>query len=746
MKNLIKISLLVFVCFSLFQKTNAQVISGKIMSLDKQGKMDNLIGASVYMPALKKGVLTNADGVFQLDLQGNQGYLRISYAGFEPDSIFVPSKGPIMVHLKSKEKELQEVVVHAGSSPHDRAAMLQTEVLTVKTLAKAACCNLSESFETNASVSVNYSDAVTGSKQIQLLGLSGVYVQTNTENIPAIRGLKTTFGLNYLPGTWIQSIDLSKGQTSVVNGYESIAGAINVELTKPDTTDKYYSNTYMNSQGRFEINQQGAHKFNNHLSTGWYAHYSTQAFKYDGNGDKFLDIPLYQQVNLLNRWKYKSDKWMAQWGMNVLYEDRTSGQVAFDVRTSDRTKVYGFGNKTNRIEGFGKIARLFQSKPYKGLGLILNAYNHASNAYFATTNYVGHEKSFYANLIYQSIIGNTNHSFRTGGSFLYDDFHEKFGYLELKRTELVPGAFFEYTYTFPEKFTAILGNRVDFHNQLGTQWVPRLHLKWDVSDQAVVRFSTGKGWRRVNFFADNLGFLANQRYLAIQFNSGTPMDIAWNTGGSISYDFFLNNRKVNVVLDAYRTDFVQQWLWDMESGGQINVYKSPGASFANSFQIEVNYSPIKRFDIKAAYRLQDVQADYKLLSGGLSRLTKPFINRDRVLINLSYYTPYEKWKFDYTFQWNGTRRMPNADLSHYHSDANQNDLLMVPAFSTSYAQVARKFKKWEMYVGAENLFNFKQDNPVISAENPFSPAFDATMVWGPIVGRMIYVGTRLKIN
>ena len=745
MKNLLKIVSLAFVFFAINQNAPAQVISGRVMSLDKQGKMEDLVGASVYFPALKKGILTNKDGGFTLDLQGNQGFLKFSYAGYETDSIFVPKNGPIMVHLKSKEKELQEVVVHAGSSPHDRAAMLQTEVLTVKTLAKAACCNLSESFETNASVSVNYSDAVTGSKQIQLLGLSGVYVQTNMENMPSIRGLKTTFGLNYLPGTWIQSIDLSKGQSSVVNGYESIAGAINVELTKPDTTDKYYSNTYMNSQGRFEINQQGAHKFNNHLSTGWYAHYSTQAVRYDGNGDKFLDIPLYQQVNLLNRWKYKSDKWMAQWGLNVLYEDRISGQVNFAPETSDRNQVYGFGNKTNRVEGFAKIARLYQFKPYKGLGLILNTYQHLSDAYFATTNYQGAERSFYGNFIYQSIIGNTNHTFRTGASFLYDDFDEKYGYLAYKRTEIVPGTFFEYTYTFPEKFTAIIGNRVDFHNQLGTQWVPRLHLKWDINENTTFRFSTGKGWRRVNFFADNFGFLANQRSLAIQLNSGSPMDIAWNTGASISYDFFLNNRKVNLVLDAYRTDFVQQWIWDMESGGQINVYKSPGASFANSIQLEVNYSPVKRLDIKAAYRLQDVQADYQLLGGGVSRLAKPFINRDRILVNLSYYTPYEKWKFDYTFQWNGTRRMPNAALNHFHTEGVNNNLI-VPAFSTSYAQIARKFKKWEMYVGAENLFNFKQDNPVISAENPFSRAFDATMVWGPIVGRMVYLGTRIKIN
>ncbi len=746
MKNYLKILLLVFASLWSTNDATAQVISGRVMSLDKDDNMEDLIGASVYMPALKKGVLTNANGIFTIDLEGNQGYLIFSYAGFKKDSLFVPSKYPIHMHLRAVEKELAEVIVHAGNSPHDRAATLQTELLTVKTLSKAACCNLSESFETNASVSVNYSDAVTGSKQIQLLGLSGLYVQTNIENMPSIRGLKTTFGLNYLPGTWIQSIDLSKGQSSVINGYESIAGAINIELVKPDTSEKYYLNTYTNSQGRFEINQQGAKKINSTLSSGWFAHYSSQAYRYDGNGDGFMDVPLYQQVNLLNRWKYKTENWMAQWGVNVLYEDRTAGQTSFNPYTSDRFSVYGFGNKTNRVEGFAKIARLFQQKPYKGLGLILNASNHLSNSYFSVREYTGSEQSFYGNLIYQSIIRNTNHSFRTGGSFLFDQFKETYVFQDLNRTEIVPGAFFEYTYTYPEKLTLIVGNRLDFHNQLGTQWVPRFHLKYDISEDLIFRFSSGKGWRRVNFFADNFGFLANQRQLFIQLSSGSPMDIAWNTGGSLSYDLMINNRKMNIVLDAFRTDFDQQWLWDMETGGKIYVYKSPSKSFANSYQIELNYSPFKRFDIKAAYRYQDVKADYKLSNGDLQLLEKPFINKDRILINLAYYTPKEKWKFDYTLQWNGPRRVPNADIHHIHDGSLQHTIFMSPSFSTSYAQISHKLKKWELYVGAENMFNFKQENPVMSAENPFLPGFDATMVWGPVTGRMIYIGTRLKIN
>ena len=720
-----------------------QVVQGRVMSLDAQGNMEDLVGASVYFKPIKKGTLTDVKGAFSLDVQGKTGWMIFSSTGFINDSIFVDKNQFLHVHLKPANKELSEVRVIAAPGNHDDVATLHTEILTMKTLAKAACCNLSESFETNASVSVSFADAVTGAKQIQLLGLSGTYVQTNVENIPSIRGLKTTYGLNYLPGTWIKSIDLAKGQSSVVNGYESITGGINVELAKPDTSEKYFLNVYTNSQGRFEINQQGAHKFNSRLSTGLFTHYSKQAARLDGNGDGFIDLPLFDLWNVLNRWKYATDRWMVQWGASYLYENRLAGQNNFDENTSNRFLVYGFGSKTSRFETFAKIARLFPDKPYQGLGLILNTAQHQNDSYFAFKNYVGREQSMYANLIYQSIFDNTNHSWKAGASFLYDSYQERYIDSSFARTELVPGAFFEYTWTVPNHLTMVVGNRIDWHNQFGAQWVPRWHLKWDAAEDWIVRLSAGKGWRRVNPLAENMGFLANGRRLLL-LGDLNPLEKAWNFGATLTKNFQIGTRKGSLVLDAFRTDFEKQWMVDMENGGELRMYSNPGVSFANSWQAELNYSPIKRLELKAAYRYQDVQADYLTVQGALNRLPKAYLNKDRVLVNIAYATPYEKWKYDLTWQWNGSRRIPNGSLAHVHDGVSPS--LTAPAFSTVYAQVTRQFKKWEMYVGAENLFNFTQSNPIMSAKDPFSRGFDATMVWGPIVGRMIYTGMRYKIQ
>jgi outer membrane cobalamin receptor len=723
--------------------TTAQEITGRVMSLDAEGNMEDLIGASVVYSPSRAATLTTANGYFKLAVNRFPGWLVVSYVGFPTDSVFVEKPAFQHIHLMVKTNELNEVKVLANPGQMDGMSTIHTEMISMKTLAKAACCNLSESFETNASVSVNFTDGVTGAKQIQLLGLSGNYVQSNVENMPSIRGLKSTFGLNYTPGTWIRSIDLSKGVSSVANGYESMTGAINVELMKPDTSDRYFLNTYVNSQGRYEVNQQSAVKLNSHLSTGLLTHFSQQAARTDGNKDGFMDQPLFDLVNVLNRWKYKSDDWIIQWGAGYLRENRLAGQMSFDETSSNRYLVYGFGSSTSRFEGFAKIARLFQNKPWRGLGLILNTVQHANDSYFAFKNYKGREQSMHGNFIYQSIIGNTNHAWKAGASFLYDSYQEAYIDSAFARTEMVPGVFAEYTWTVPNHLTLVLGQRVDWHNLYGAQWIPRMHLKWDVAQDWIVRVSAGKGWRRVNPLAENMGFLANGRRIQLIGNLN-PLEKSWNYGVSVSKDLFIGSRKANLVFDAYRTDFERQWMVDMETAGQLRMYASPGVSYATSVQIEFNYSPIKRLEWKLAYRWQDVQSDYWTVKGNLSRLAKPFLNKERVLVNVAYALPNDVWKFDLTWQWNGGSRIPNAQAGHIHELGGSP--VTAPAFSNLNAQITKKFKRVEIYVGGENLSNFTQLNPLMNASDPFGRYFDATMVWGPIIGRMIYSGIRFNIQ
>ena len=374
--------------------SHSQSISGIVLEKKTDGKTEVIVGANIRWLNAKSGVSSNSVGKFMLAQKPENHQLIVSFVGYKTDTLMVHTTDYLTIFLEANT-QLEGVTVRANATQIDQINPIHTEIINQKTLAKAACCNLSESFETNASISVNFTDAVTGAKQIQMLGLSGTYVQVNTENIPTIRGLATTFGLNFIPGTWITSIDVGKGAGSVVNGYEAMTGQINIELAKPETSEALYLNTYLNSFGRGEVNINLAHKLNSKWSVGLLTHASTQQIRLDKNGDGFLDLPLFTQYNAINRWKYQSDHVMLQAGVKVLYEDRLGGQSNFESALKGSPTIYGFGNTTKRVEFFSKTAWLFPEKPYKGIGLITNILDHQQNAFFGFKNYTGNQRTWY---------------------------------------------------------------------------------------------------------------------------------------------------------------------------------------------------------------------------------------------------------------------------------------------------------------------------------------------------------------
>ncbi|MFD1143118.1 TonB-dependent receptor domain-containing protein [Larkinella insperata] len=731
-----------------FFYANAQTITGTV-SERVNSQTAPLVGVNIYWAGTTVSTTSDAEGKFEIARPNDTHQLVFSFVGFQADTIAVTDQTALNVVLTS-QNTLQEVTVQGASSQIDRISPIQNEIITTRTLAKAACCNLSESFETNASVNVSYSDAVTGAKQIQMLGLSGNYVQTNVENIPTIRGLASTFGLNFIPGTWISAIDIGKGAGSVVNGYESMSGAMNVELQKPDAQERVLANAYVNSFGRVEGNLNLSKPLTEKWSVGFLGHASTLQNRIDQNGDNFLDLPLYNQYNGIIRAKYGTERFMTQFGVKALHEDRTGGQ-ATESRSSGPT--YRFTNTTKRLEAFSKTARLYPEKPYRGLGLILNAVHHEQNSVFGFTPYDGRQQSLYGNLIYQSIIDNTAHSFKLGASYLLDDYREKYRDTLMTRTESVPGVFGEYTYKYLDKLTLVAGARLDFHNLFGTQFTPRIHAKYDLNPNLTLRASAGRGFRTPNALAENYGYLVSSR--TVYFDGKPQAEVSWNYGTSLAQEFMLFGQRASLVLDYYRTNFQNQLIADLEHPRELHFYylssqSAPGVkarSFSNSFQAELNYQPIKRMEVKLAYRLFDVRQSMGMTFGESLLLPRMMVSRDRVLFNAGYALPYDKWKFDFTVQWNGPRRIPYLREGYEHTGYQNMPRENAPGFYNINAQVSKSFRLWEVYLGGENLGNFRQANPIVGANDPFGRDFDAAArVWGPITGRMIYAGFRYKLK
>ena len=703
-------------------------------------------GVYVRWAGNNDGVVTNADGHFQLNPEQGNNLLVFSNVAYNSDTVDVSkSKQTNQLEITLDDAiQLKEVTVTQQrlGKIKSRTAVFNVETLNTHELRKAACCNLSESFETNASVDVSYSDAATGAKQIKLLGLSGTYVQMLTENIPNLRGLSSAYGMGYIPGPWMESIQISKGTASVKNGYEAIAGQINVEYKKPQTSDKVSLNLFTNSTGRVETNADVAVKLSEKTATSVLMHASDEFMTLDDNRDGYMDLPKVKQYNLANRWFYNSGGYILQAFVRGLSEKRTGG------RTDDSYKI---GVNTERYEFFVKNGFLFgdndqhhnhsENEPVEkhnqsSLGIIFNGTIHNQDARYGLKQYDGHQSNLYANLIYDASIG-TQHKISTGASFNMDVINENLNLNslpgEFNRTEYIPGIFGEYTFT-KDALTAMAGLRVDNNSVYGTFITPRFHVRYNILDHVHLRASAGKGYRSPNVLAENNYLLASNRLLNIA--GDLKMENAWNYGFTVHGFFPLFGKELSLMGEWFYTDFNNQVVADMDTNPHaVSFSNLRGKSYSSSFQIEANIEPVRGLTATFAHRINDVKTT---INGNLRE--KPLTNRSKSLASLSYQTPLRKWQFDFTTQFNGGGRLPDPDPAHPLWERE------FKPFTIMNAQVTKNFKTWSVYGGAENITGFVQQNPIIDVQNPFGTDFDASMVWGPMHGRTLYVGFRWALT
>lgn len=777
MKNILRMVPALLLFLGMAVGAHAQHLTGVVYEKDMHGHKVTLPGVNVYWLGTQTGTFTDDHGKFRISGEGVADLrLVISSMGYRTDTVRVASfKGKFEVILVAENQTLGEVEV-AGRKDNTFISKLRTQATTVIStgeLQRAACCNLAESFETNASVDVSYSDAISGARQIQLLGLSGIYSQIMTENVPLIRGLATPFGLSYIPGSWMESIQIAKGTSSVVNGYESLTGQINVEYKKPATEPPLFINVFGNSNLRFEANADGGVKINDKLSTSLLVHGSLFQHKFDRNGDGFMDLPKLTTITAMNRWDYIAEgKWVSRFGFKYLYEQRDGGQMAFDKSAwntdttgiSNDAKRYGIGVTTNRAEMFWKNSIFPGESGNASLGLILSGINHQQDGFYGINLYHGHEQNFNANLIYTDAFDHNKHRISAGASYMIDDYSENYiqtrltyryqllppdsSYTDadlftlagdsvnpyiMDRKEWVAGAFLEYTFELHEKFVLIAGLRADYNSMFGYYFTPRLHVRANLSEEMTLRASAGKGYRSPNLLAENSAVFVSQR--ALFFASGLGNEEAWNYGLNFTWKFLLFGEQAELSLDAYRTDFVHQIIVDQDSlPTALFFYNLDGQSYANSFQGQLVFSPVERLTITTAFRWNDV---WITEGNGLQR--KAMVNLYKGLLSIAYATKFEKWKFDLTGQLNGPSRLPDTEKM----PAALQQPSESPVWINLLAQVTRKFKHFEIYIGGENLTNFRQTNPIIEPGKPYHTHFDGSMAWGPVTGISIYLGIRI---
>lgn len=660
-------------------------------------------------------------------------FLLVAYGSFAQDTLRE-------IKVQSKRKALQKSYTLTANST----------LVAKKELLKAACCNLAESFETNPSIDVNFSDALTGTKQIKMLGLTSPYLLMTQENVPSVRGASQAYGLSFTPGPWIESIQISKGAGSVVNGFESISGQINTELVKPLTEVPVLLNAYGSTDSRFELNANFNTKLSDKWATSLLLHGNIRDSKMDKNDDGFLDNPLQKQINFLNRYQFYNAEtgWVSFINLQYMDDRKQMGQLEFNPDT-DRgsTNFWGSEIDTRKVDISTKLGYVFRDKPYQSIGFqnAFSSYN--QDSYFGLRGYNIKQNSFYSNLIFNSIISNDKNKFATGLNFTYDDYSEFINTTDYSRIDNTAGIFFEYTFDNHDNFSMILGGRADYGNRLGVFATPRIHLKYNPWEKAVLRASLGRGKRPANIFAENQTLFASSRVFEVA-NTGGKLygldpEIAWNYGLSFMQGFQLFNRKGDVTADFYRTNFQNQIIADiMESPQSVIFHNLDGNSYANSFQLEFNYELASHLELRTAYKYYDIKTDY--LSGTFQR---PLQATHRFFGNLGYETRIldkgQQWKFDFTYNWIGEQQLPytaSNPVAYQLPDYS-------PAYSLMNAQITRVFSQnFEVYAGGENIGNYTQHQAIVDPKNPFGPNFDATILYAPVFGQMYYAGLRFKIK
>lgn len=731
MKRVI-ILLVMYSSFSCFSNP----IKGTVFGIENNQKIV-LPGAGIFWAGTTIGTIADQNGEFNIPSNKTNNLLVFSFVGFKTDTIKWSGEEVIDAVL-DKNQELDEVtVVQKNKGTYiSKINPIYTQHINGAELHKAACCNLSESFMTNPSVDVSYSDAITGAKQIRLLGLDGTYSQLQTENFPNLRGLATNYGLTYIPGPWLESIQVSKGAASVVNGYESITGQINANFKKPDAAEAFHFNLFGSAEGKTEVNSNFAVKLSEKTSTAFFVHTENFQNRIDHNMDGFLDEPMMKQIHLFNQWKYTSGTgFMIHSGIHYLNEDRLGGQADFrkDMQRSV-SDPYGVNVNNERFEGYLKAGYDFKNLRHS-MAFISNFTYHEMGSYYGLNTYSGNEFTMYGNLVHTFSIDQMNiHSLNSGVSLIVDQADEILNQTAINTNEVVPGIFSEYTYKPSLKFTLMAGLRADFHNTFGSFITPRFHVKYAPTDHLNLRFSAGKGYRTPRILTENSFLLANSRSLSFQQNE--IHEEAWNYGASINQEIHLAGRPLNISAEYYRTDFINQLVVDRESSAsQILLSSLDGKSFANSYQLELRYELLPRLDLIAAYRITDVK---QTINHQLVR--KPLTGKYKGLLTVNYSDRLKKWMFDYNAQFNGGGRLPVVAGSLVNSPTE------FPSFVVMNAQVTKYFRYWNLYAGAENLLDYTQNQPVIGAENPFGPNFDATRIWGPVMGRKFYAGVRITLN
>ena len=763
---------------------SAQDITGRV--LDAAG--NPLPGASVYWADTNVGEAADVNGNFRLHRVKDYNNLVGSFLGYTNDTVAVDKTTTEVIFNLTEGVAVESVVVEGTLRGNyiSHEGILKNENISFAGLCKMACCNLAESFENSASVTVGYSDAISGARQIKMLGLAGTYTQILDENRAIMRGLSAPYGLGYTPGMWLNSIQVSKGISSVTAGHEAVTGQINLEHRKPTDEERFFLNLYLDNELKPEVNLSTALPVtkDKRLSTVILAHASADTHNFDHNHDGYRDLPMARQFNIANRWLYQGENGIqVRWGAKYVNDHRVGGQIGFkESMKQDKDgkawhewwrneNIYGSVVANQEANAYFKMgkpvgAAVFDkeesSEMRSNVAMIVDYDYFREDAFFgADKGYTGGQQMANLNLMYthyftyNSLLATgISASSRWVDEALTDRTWARSGawgeavssnvLRNFDRNESEVGAYAEYTYNIKEKFSVVAGLRYDYNAYFSKHLVtPRGHIKWNITPTTVLRGSAGLGYRPTDIITDNIGIMATGRRIVFDTPFGRDfdrMERALTAGGSFAQTFStIDYQDMTISFDYFRTELYHSVIVDQERDAEnIYIYTTDGKSYTNTYQADLSWTPAERLDIFATFRYTDSKYTITRADGTQQLVERPLVSRYKTLLNIQYATRMRRWTFDVTAQLNGKSRIPTQDGVIENSKYS-------PVYPMFFAQITRKIKSWDIYLGCENIAGYRQMDPILSTAEPYSTAFNSSCVWGPLMGRKIYIGLRFNL-
>lgn len=738
---------LLFILFTLLflNRGYAQIISGKIFDERKKP----LQGVVIVFLESKKGTTSEADGSFLISRSTGEDHLIISYTGYQSDTIELqPNQNEISLQL-SEGVALSEVSIISQGRAHSFSLLQPHNIESIQSVdfRKAACCSLAESFQSGNTVDLAYNNAVVGNREIQMLGLQGIYTQQLIENRPVFTGLMSSFGYDFIPGTWLDQINIQKGASSTLHGAQSMTGAINAALKKPDKDDRFFANGYLDYHGRAEANLHLNRSWSTEDHSGIYLHASRHAGFRDHNHDGFYDDAQNTLLNGMMRNIFYGHQWEGQFNLQALYNTRTGGQ------TKD-ANPYLFNQVIRHVNLSGNLGYVGFRNQAQNTGSIYDFSHSTINSNFGLNKLEGFENHFLVQLIYSHSFADDRHSLTIGPAINFNQAEEvstvgKFPTRKFSYREMTPGMIGEYNIRWGttdcadvSRFVLSTSQRLDYIKNKKLFWSPRASMKYQLNDFWTARLSVGRGFRFNRIVTDNLSLLATNREWVI--DSIPEYESSWNYGFNIVGKPTLLHRETEFNLDAYVTQFDNQLVVDLDQTygrtiPAVTLFALNGISRAISISSSFKMVITQWLSLKTGIRWQDNRQ--QLISEVRQQV---FIPQWRGLLSADFNLLHQKLEWNITSHAVGKSRLPDKrdfphDLIHEHDKYSK-------PFLTIQSQATYHFAKWDIYAGCENMTNYTQHQAIIDAGRPDSPYFSANELYAPINGIKPYIGFRFRLN